>query len=89
MVRESELEVVDVEVQADKHDADLRVKQRGGVPGCYVLVVLRGDFAPVGWVGASDEGDVLGREFLFDAGFADYEDFALVGGEGEDAGDVD
>lgn len=89
MVRERQLVVVDVEVQTDEDDADLRVKKRGGVAPGDVLVVFGGDVATVGRVGAADEGDILGGEFLFDAGFADYEDFALVGGQGEDTGDVD
>lgn len=85
MVRKCQLEVVDVEVQTDEDDADLRVEERGGVALRDVLVVFGGDIAAVGRVGAADEGDVLRGEFLFDAGFADYKDFALVGREGEDA----
>lgn len=76
-----------MEVQADEHDAHFWVEE-GLVAGGDLLVVVGLDVAAVGGVCAADEGDVLGAEFLFDAGFADDEDFALVWGELEDARDV-
>ena len=81
---ERQLQVVDVEVEADEHDADFGVDQ-GGVAGCDPLVVFGGDVATQGRVCAADEGHVFGAEFLLDACFADDEDFAFVGWEGEDA----
>lgn len=87
MERQRQFQVVEVEVQSDKYNTDLRVEE-GLVAGGDLLVVIWLDVAAVGGVRPADEGDVLGAEFLFDAGFADDEDFALVWGELEDARDV-
>jgi len=75
-----------VEVQADEDDADGGVE--GGARGDG-RVILGGYFAAEGGVGAADVGVGFGGEFGFDAGFAEDEDGAFVGGEGEDARDVD
>lgn len=69
-----------MEVQADEHDTDFWV-QDGGVAGGDALVVVWFDVAEEVGVRAADGGEVFGGEFLFDACFADDEDFALVGGE--------
>lgn len=86
--RERELEVVDVEVEADEDDANFRVEELG-VAGGDAAVVVWLQVAAEGGVGAADDGDVFGLEFLLDAGLAQDEDLALVLGEFEDAGDVD
>lgn len=87
MVGQCQLQVVEVEVQADEYDANLWVEQglvaRGDFP-----VVVGLDIAAVGGVGAADKGDVLGAELLLDAAFADDEDLAFVLGELQDARDV-
>lgn len=86
MVGEGEFEVGEVEVEAAEDDAD------GGVEGGAVGdgdVVGWGDGAVEGRVGAADVGDGFGVEFGFDAGFAQDEDGAFVGGEGQNARDVD
>lgn len=88
MISQRKLEIVEVEIEPDKHDADLGVEDRGIAAGDG-LVVFGPDVAAVGRVCGADEGDVLGAEFLLDAGFADDEDLALVGWEVEDARDVD
>lgn len=76
-----------MEVQPDEDDADFGV-DNGGIACGNALVVFWLYVATVCWVCAADEGDVLGAELLFNAGFADYVDFALVLGELQDAGDV-
>lgn len=88
MVRQRELEIVKVEIEADKHDSDFRVED-GRISRGDGFVVLGVNVTTVGGVCAADEGDVLGAQLLLDAGLADYEDFALGTGEVEDARDVD
>lgn len=88
MVRQRELEIIEMEIETDKHDADFRVKD-GRISRCDGFVVLGVNVTTVGGVCATDEGDVLGTQLLLDAGLADYEDFALGAGEVEDARDVD
>lgn len=85
-MRERELQVVDVEVEADEDDGDVRVE--GGAVGHGGEVGGR-HFAAQGGVGATDEGHIFGGEFVLDAGFAEDEDFVVRGWEVEDAGDVD
>ena len=86
MVRETQLQVVEMEIQAAQHDPDAGVegfaRGDGGVVG-------RGDVAQEGRVGAADVGDVFRVELGFDASFAEDEDGAFGGWEGEDAGYVD
>jgi len=77
-----------MEVQSNQHDTDLRVQDRR-IPSRNALVVLWLNFAEEGGVSTADERDIFGLEFLFDASFADNEDFALVLGEIENTGDVD
>lgn len=86
MVRQRQLEVVDVEVEPDKHDADGGVERRARRDG---RVVVRGHLAPQGRVGAADVGVAFGGKLGFDASFAKDEDRALGGREGEDPRDVD
>lgn len=73
-------------VETGEDDADGGVKGGAGGDG---RVVLSGDGAFEGGVGAADVGDVFRVEFGFDAGFAEDEDGGFVFGAGEDAGDVD
>ena len=77
-----------MEIQPNKNDPDFWVQQ-GFITCGDALVILRIDVSPERGVCAADEGDVLGVEFLLDAGFADDEDLALVGWEVKDAGDID
>lgn len=86
MVRQTELQIVEMEIQAAQNDADAGVEglARGDGP-----VVAWGHVAEQGGVGAADVGDVFRVEFVLDAGFAEDEDGALALGEGEDARDVD
>lgn len=48
-----------------------------------------GEVAAVCGVRSASEGDVFRAQFLFYAGFAEDEDFAFLGREVEDSGDVD
>ena len=99
MVGERELEVVEVEIEADKDDADGGVEMGAafciiGDPGGDGGVVFRRNGSSEGWVRAADVGYVFRVEFLLDARLADDEDGAFCGGElrvdfGQDAGDVD
>ena len=86
VVRESEFEVIDVEVETYEDDADFRVE---GGTGCYFDVVGRGDGAAERGVGAADVWDGEGGEFGFDTGFADDEDFGMGWWEVQDTRDVD
>lgn len=76
-----------MKVQADKDNANLRVED-GVIANGDFLVILRVDIATVGRVCTTDVGDILGAEFLFNAAFAEDEDFALVWRKLEDARDV-
>lgn len=80
MVCQGELEIVQVEIQSDEDDANFWV-QKGSITCRDTLVVFGLDVATVCGVCAADEGDVLGAQLLFNAGFADYVDFAFVLGE--------
>ena len=73
-------------VEAGKDDADRVVEGGAGGDGG---VVLSGNGAVQGGVGAADMGDVFRVELCFDTGFAEDEDGGFVFGAGEDAGDVD
>ena len=75
-----------MEIQSCENDADGRVKS-GAVGDRGVVGGLRR--AGEGRIGATDEGDGFRGEFGLDTGFADNEDCAFIGREGEDAGDVD
>ena len=86
MVRQTQLQVIEVEVQTAEHDADGGVE--GGARGDGG-VVGRGDGAEEGGVRAADVADLFRVEFLLDAGFAEDEDGPRVWGEGEDPRDVD
>lgn len=86
MVRQTQLQVVEVEIQAAQHDADTGVE---GIARGDGGVVGRGHVAQQGGVGAADVGDLFRVEFVLDAGFAEDEDGAFARGEGEDARDVD
>ena len=86
MVRVRQFEIVDVEIQAAEHDADFFIQRLSGSDGG---VVLGRDGALVGRIRAADAGDAFRGQLGLDAGFAQDEDFALRGREGEDAGDVD
>ena len=86
MVRQTQLQVVEVEIQTAQHDADAGVE---GIARGDGGVVGRGDVTEEGGVGAADVGDVFRVEFVLDAGFAEDEDGACAQGEGEDARDVD
>ena len=92
VVRDRQLQVVDVEIQTAEHDADRGVDQLGIRAGDQA-VVFRGDVSPEGGVGAADEGYVLRLQFGFDPAFAQDEDFrsrgVVVRLLGQDAGYVD
>ena len=76
MVRVSQLQIVDVEVQADKDNADGRVE---GGPGGKGDKVGGEDIAPEREIGAADIGDRFRGEFGFDARFTEDEDGAAGG----------
>ena len=86
MVRQAELQIIDMEVQTGEDDANGGVE--GGARG-NGGVVGGGHVAAEGRVGAADVGDGFGGELGFDAGFAEDVDGVVASGEGEDAGDVD
>lgn len=88
MERQRELQIIDVEVQSDQDNAHFRIDKRRFSRGDPPEVVGR-DVASVLRIRAADERHVFGREFLLDTRFAEHEDFAFVGGQIEDAGDVD
>jgi hypothetical protein len=74
-----------VEVQARQHDANIGVQRRAVGQFCEVFGL---DIAAESGVGTADIGDAFCVEFLFDAGFANDEDFILWGGEFQYASDV-
>lgn len=88
VVRERELEIVEVKVEPGEDDGDVGIEE-AGVAGGEPRVVRRVDVAPVGGIAATDEGDLLAGELGFDARFAEDEDFVLGRGQRHDPRDVD
>lgn len=81
-----QLQIVHMIIQPREHDAHLRIQKR---PIRDARKVSRRDVAPERLIRAADELDALGLELLLDAELAEDVDLGLVGGQGEDAGDVD